>query len=266
MSSVNRLSLRVGRAQTPLFRLAKKIIRQVVYPTLPPLPRILLSPLRVVYELHFGVIVLFRSLRVLLYCNPLFQARCTAFGKGVAVEGLPFITGPVELHIGNEVKIGGGISVQSGRLFDVPRVVVRDRAAIGWCTSITVNQEVVIEEDVIVAPYCRITDSDGHPREADLRAAGKPPHTKDVRPVHIGRYAWIGTGAYVMKGVTIGEGAIVAANSVVLNDIPPYSLAVGNPAEVLFRNYGKPSTAQKNSRPPTASDPSPDSVPAHCAE
>jgi serine acetyltransferase len=50
---------------------------------------------------------------------------------------------------------------------------------------------------------------------------------------------------YVMKGVTIGEGAIIAANSVVMTNVPPYSLAVGNPAEVMFRNYGRPSTYRK---------------------
>ena len=44
-----------------------------------------------------------------------------------------------------------------------------------------------------------------------------------------------------MKGVTIGEGAVIGANSVVISDVPPYCLAVGNPAEVYFRNYGRPS-------------------------
>jgi acetyltransferase-like isoleucine patch superfamily enzyme len=43
-----------------------------------------------------------------------------------------------------------------------------------------------------------------------------------------------------MKGVTIGEGAIVASNSFVITDIPSYSLAMGNPAEVYFRNVGRP--------------------------
>jgi acetyltransferase-like isoleucine patch superfamily enzyme len=41
--------------------------------------------------------------------------------------------------------------------------------------------------------------------------------------------------------VTIGEGAIVGANSVVITDIPPYCLALGNPAEIYFKNYGRPS-------------------------
>jgi acetyltransferase-like isoleucine patch superfamily enzyme len=46
-----------------------------------------------------------------------------------------------------------------------------------------------------------------------------------------------------MKGVTIGEGAVIGANSVVISNIPPYSLAMGNPAEVVLRNFGLPSGA-----------------------
>ena len=63
---------------------------------------------------------------------------------------------------------------------------------------------------------------------------------KDIRPVQIGRDAWIGSGAHILKGVTIGEGAVVAANSVVISDVPAYALVMGNPAEVYFRNFGRP--------------------------
>ena len=80
-----------------------------------------------------------------------------------------------------------------------------------------------------------------HPREAGLRAQNAPVDLADIRPVRICRYAWIGNGCHIMKGVTIGEGAVIVANSVVISDIPPYSLAMGNPAEVYFRNYGRPS-------------------------
>ena len=41
--------------------------------------------------------------------------------------------------------------------------------------------------------------------------------------------------------LAIGEAAVIGANSVVISDVPPYCLAVGNPAEVYFRNYGRPS-------------------------
>ena len=73
-----------------------------------------------------------------------------------------------------------------------------------------------------------------------------PPDLKDVRPVRICKRAWIGNGTHIMKGVTIGEGAIIGANSVVISNIPPYSLAMGNPAEVFMRNFGLPTDMKKS--------------------
>lgn len=51
-------------------------------------------------------------------------------------------------------------------------------------------------------------------------------------PVHIGSDVWIGQGVFIKSGVHIGHGAIIAAHSVVINDIPPYAIAVGIPAKV----------------------------------
>jgi acetyltransferase-like isoleucine patch superfamily enzyme len=93
---------------------------------------------------------------------------------------------------------------------------------------------------VIVSYDCRISDSDAHPRDADQRAARVPPDPADIRPIRIGRKAFIGNGTHIMKGVTIGEGAVIGSNSVVISNIPPYCLALGNPAEVFIRNYGRP--------------------------
>lgn len=53
------------------------------------------------------------------------------------------------------------------------------------------------------------------------------------RPVRIGHDTWIGHGAIIMKGVTIGDGAIVAAASVVTKDVPPYAVVAGTPATLI---------------------------------
>jgi acetyltransferase-like isoleucine patch superfamily enzyme len=246
--SLTSFVLKVKRSNSPIFIFLKKVLRFFFTPYLPPLPKWMISPLRYVYEIHFLAIALFRSMMTILYRNPLFQSRCATFGRRVTMDGLPYVDGHATIHIGNEVKLGGKISIHSGGVFEQPNLILKDRCSIGWRTSITVNKEVLIEEDVLISFDCRISDSDGHRREADLRAAGVPPDPSDVRPVRICRYAFIGNGAHIMKGVTIGEGATVAANSVVISNVPPYSLALGNPAEILFRNYGLPSTAIRKKR------------------
>jgi len=52
-------------------------------------------------------------------------------------------------------------------------------------------------------------------------------------PVHIGRNAWIGVGAIILPGVTIGENAVVAAGAVVTKDVAPNTIVGGNPAKLI---------------------------------
>jgi len=59
-------------------------------------------------------------------------------------------------------------------------------------------------------------------------------------PVEIGHDVWIGQGVFIKTGVKIGHGAIIAAHSVVINDIPPYSIAAGVPAVVKKQRFDQP--------------------------
>jgi acetyltransferase-like isoleucine patch superfamily enzyme len=241
MSFANNLILKLKRGETPLFRALRKVVYFIFRPPVPRLPAFLKPFFRSLYELHYGIVVLVRLLVTLFYSHPLFQARCAEVGKNLGLSGLPFVTGHVGIYIADNVSLGGNFNIMSGRFLDNPRLQIGDRTGLGWNVTITVNKEVIIEEDVLVANDCRISDSDGHPREADLRAQKAPIPLKDIRSVRICKNAWIGAGTYIMKGVTIGEGAIIGGNSVVISDVPPYCLALGNPAEVLFRNFGRPS-------------------------
>jgi len=237
--------LKVRRGESPFYRGLRGVARFIVRPTAPSVPRFFKPPLRLIYELHFWLIRTGRLLITFVYRHQLLQSRCASVGKNVSIDGLPFITGHAEIHIGNDVSIGGRVAISSGRFLENPKLLIGDRSYLGWNTSIVVNQEVVIEEDVKISYDCRISDSDGHPRQSDLRASHAPMDLRDIRPVRICRYAWIGSGSHIMKGVTIGEGAIIGANSVVISNIPPYTLALGNPAEVYFKNYGRPSSWSK---------------------
>ncbi|MBZ5580680.1 MAG: acyltransferase [Acidobacteriia bacterium] len=237
---MNNLIRKIKKGEGPVYRRIRSLARWIALPRAPRLPTFLKPPLRLLYEAHFGVIMVARLLVTVFYRHPLFQARCASVGKNLVLGGLPFVSGHAEIHIGDDVSLGGRVSILSGGQLEQPKLIIKDRAAINWNVTITVSREVVIEEDALISFDCRISDTDGHPREADLRAQNAPVHAADIRPVRICRNAWIGNGSHIMKGVTVGEGAVIGANSVVISDVPAYSLAMGNPAEVYFRNFGRP--------------------------
>lgn len=85
---------------------------------------------------------------------------------------------------------------------------------------------ITIEDDVLIAPNVSIL-SEGHPVEPEKR------HSLVPKPVHIKKNAWIGAGATILQGVTIGENAIVSAGAVVSKDVPDNAIAGGIPAKVL---------------------------------
>ena len=71
-------------------------------------------------------------------------------------------------------------------------------------------------------------------------AAGIAGHPATRGDVSIGHDVWLAHGAMVTSGVTIGNGAAVGARAVVIDDIPPYAIAVGNPARVVSRRFKQP--------------------------
>jgi acetyltransferase-like isoleucine patch superfamily enzyme len=241
MNLANSLILKVKNGETPFFRALRRIARLVLRPRAPRIPGLLRPPLRMMYALHFALVRTWHVFWNVCYRHPLFQARCSSFGRDVVLDRLPFVTGAVEIHIGDHVWIGGQVSILSARVREKPLLVLKDYAELGWNVTIAVAKEIIIEEHARISYDCRISDTDGHPREADLRARNAPVHARDVKPIRICKYAWVGNGSHIMKGVTIGEGAVIGANSVVISDIPAYSLALGNPAEVFLRNFGRAS-------------------------
>lgn len=93
--------------------------------------------------------------------------------------------------------------------------------------SIVADKEVVIEDNVTVGANAIIGDRDDH---SDIYAS-------EPRPVHIGKNVWIGMNATIMKGVTIGEYAIIGAGAIVTKDVPPYAIVAGVPAKIIkYRN------------------------------
>ena len=85
----------------------------------------------------------------------------------------------------------------------------------------------------LIAGGVRIADFDGHPLGADERRAGATFAAETVLPVIIGDDVWIGHGAVILKGVNIGDRAVIGARAVVTRDVPADTVVAGNPARVI---------------------------------
>jgi acetyltransferase-like isoleucine patch superfamily enzyme len=224
--------LKVRRAETPFYARLKAIGKAFLRVQL-PVPKPLHPLMWLLYRLHFGVFMTYRTLMGGLYCTPLFRGRCEVSGKGVWVPILPHVMGHTRIYLGDYVVTHGKLAIISGRVCDEPTLIIGDRVSIGHEVGFSVNREIVIEDDVMIASNCQISDNDGHPRNAAARLDGQPPQVDEVKPVRICSGAWIGEGCSIRKGVTIGQGAIVSTGSVVWNDVAPYAIVVGNPARVV---------------------------------
>ena len=124
---------------------------------------------------------------------------------------------------------------------------------IGDQTRIWVGKKIVIGDRVLIAHNVNIFDTTTHPIDKKIRAEhelivktkGMPEEQYDTiyeTPVTIGDDVWIGCNSIVLRGVTIGEGAIVSAGSVVTKDVPPNTMVAGNPAKVV-NNFGSLQTS-----------------------
>lgn len=160
-------------------------------------------------------------------------------GQASAIVRTSGVKGHTVLHIGDDVRFSGSFEVASGRFHDRPTLRIGHRTFIGHNVSITCNREVTIEDDVLIAGDCRISDYDGHPASLERRLSNCLPDPEEIRPVRICRGAWVGEGVSILKGVTIGAGSIAGANSVVTHDVLPYCVAVGSPAQVVKRTTAR---------------------------
>jgi acetyltransferase-like isoleucine patch superfamily enzyme len=111
-----------------------------------------------------------------------------------------------------------------GREPDTGRIEIGDYVLISPGTRISASDEITIGNSVMMANSVYITDCDWHSiydrTERDDR----------VLPVHIGDNVWLGDHSVILKGVTIGENSVVAANAVVTRDVPANVVVAGNPA------------------------------------
>jgi acetyltransferase-like isoleucine patch superfamily enzyme len=143
---------------------------------------------------------------------------------------------PGAIEVGDHTHIEGELQVfwYSGR------IRIGKWCYIGAGSRIWSKNSVIIGDDVLISHMVDIHDSNGHPRSAELRSrearqqlsigTGLKESALESAPVVIEDRAWIGFKATVLKGVRIGEGAIIAAGSVVTKNVDPFTIVAGIPA------------------------------------
>jgi acetyltransferase-like isoleucine patch superfamily enzyme len=158
-------------------------------------------------------------------------ARGTLSGAGRLVAGKQwkgeiFHRGHLKVHEGGRMEVEGTFNIFTGGKFIVRpgAVVTLGSGNINARTTIDCSSSITIGHNVRISTGVTIMDSDFH------QVDGSKPKS---RPIRIGDRVWIGLNAIILKGVTIGEGAVVAAGAVVTRDVPPNTIVAGNPARVV---------------------------------
>lgn len=110
-------------------------------------------------------------------------------------------------------------------------LVLGDYVSIGRHTIIGCSNRITIGDNVTIAPHVHITDRNHEYKDINTPICNQP--AVSPGPILIKSDSWIGFGAQIMPGVTIGRHCVIAAGSVVTKDIPDYCVAAGIPAKVV---------------------------------
>jgi acetyltransferase-like isoleucine patch superfamily enzyme len=156
------------------------------------------------------------------------------FGPGFQGPARLRIRGPGQVSFGRDVRVrnssGKTALITFGR---EARIEIGDRVEIDGAGLMSAST-IVVGDDAILGP-CLLVDTDFHAIGPTRRRAGEPALH---RPIRIGRNAWIQGKATVLKGVSVGDGAVVRWGALVTGDVPAATVVMGNPASQVKANGG----------------------------
>ncbi|MBN1850864.1 MAG: acyltransferase [Deltaproteobacteria bacterium] len=178
------------------------------------------------------LIVIIRIMRPMIECwrRFYFTARLKADVKNmdfsVHCDGPVHVTGTRHICIGKQCRLGMDTelrTMEKGKIHLGHHIRI-DRG----CTFVSYS-EISIQDYAIIGEFVSIRDANhGMSRRGPMRF-----QPRISKPIRIERDVWIGRGACILPGVTIGEGTVIGPNSVVKHSIPPYSVAAGIPAKII---------------------------------
>jgi acetyltransferase-like isoleucine patch superfamily enzyme len=153
-------------------------------------------------------------------------AKIRGLDPTVQFDGCVSVIGTGNVKIGEKSRIGDlaeFITHEQG-LVRIGQEVRINRGA-----TICAYKEVSIGDFTLIGEFVSIRDAN-HGIVAGEQIRSQP---HDAKPICIGADVWIGRGACILPGVTIGDGAVIGANSIVTKDVPPNTIAAGIPAKII---------------------------------
>ncbi len=150
-----------------------------------------------------------------VFVHPLAVVESQQIGAGTKVWGFSHVM--KNSQVGDNCNIGEQVFIESG-------VVIGNRVTIK--NGISLWDRVVVEDDVFLGPHMVFTN-DFMPRAFIKKGRDQ------FSPTYVKKGATIGAGTIIVCGITIGDYAFIGAGAVVTRDIPPYGLALGNPAKLV---------------------------------
>lgn len=157
-----------------------------------------------------------------------FLRRATTLGSLVRLWGKPRLVNDGTMTIGEKVRLGSKVAPIELVAGPGAELVIGSRTFINFGSSIVAMQKIHIGADCQIGPHCIVMDNAFHRVEPERR--NEP---AESNPIMIGDNVWLGARAIVLPGVTIGNGSVIGAGSVVTKDIPARTLAAGVPAKVI---------------------------------
>ena len=149
------------------------------------------------------------------------------FGEAtIIIPSFSLLLGPQYISIGSRCNIASGVQLTAWKKYQeqsfTPEIVLGDNCSIGLGKNVRLGKKILITDNAHGASSIDLLD---------IAPNFRPLYSKG--PVIIEDNVWIGEKSSIMPGVHVGKGSIIAANSVVTKDVPPYCVVAGVPAKVV---------------------------------